>query len=463
MTPGCFRKLISSITINVALVSLAVTTFNCYDNDNRDSSSRRHDNRPICFVADAADDTSPSTTITTTVDRTIHAANDISTSKTYHEQQGKRPRIYTYYEQPSTNDDEDKNENIDELLLHFWKECWYNAGFDPIILYRSDYDQIITNISSQSFVPSSVSVKQDDHNNTAQLLEELLLPRLDSYSRILFRRWAAVAFVSFHDNKGNNNGNDIDLVEGDGGDDSDIGCCWYSDYDNFPLRSMDYFKEIVGVDMKDTENSSWTLKLPNNGRMTLHDHLSPSLATGTGQEWIKYLHLLLIDSIQRVNDDVSVDNYDTSSNPTPSSRNYVFWTDTLSLISISDRKMGYYNKSILQTTTSGPLSFPSSFKMPVSSSTVATPYGRIDPVMAASDSAAEHEYDLNDNKAGTIDRSLCNSKQWRNKWTVRFSPEKLQSGMAVPPSKRHPRYRKELAETWLTKWNLICNIDIPTT
>lgn len=387
-----------------------------------------------------------------------------------------RPRIYTYYEQMDTSFD--GYANGDDDLLSFWKDSWYSAGFHPVVLNRTHYDRSFAALQHKEEKEIMRQIQQQQKRQqgtntslagpitsprlkrTTELLQGLL-PRLDLFSQALFRRWVAVSTLR---DEGDDNGVGVSNY-------TDTYCCWYSDYDNFPIRNVSYFKEIVGATpLRSLSSSSlhsnsttphhtedyapFFLKLPNNGQMTLHDIMSPTLATGTPGEWMKYLHVILRDATQRIDDGNHVhDENDekinweshTSGDSTPSTlQKSTFWTDTLSFISLRDRKMGFYNQP-LPAYSSLPSSLPfSSFEIPASAKSVAIPYGRIDPVVMA---AAQHDNNKTD---------LCHHRQWRSKWTVHFSPNSIQGGLTVPPSKRHPQYRKELAEEWLKGWNSIC-------
>jgi hypothetical protein len=56
-----------------------------------------------------------------------------------------------------------------------------------------------------------------------------------------------------------------------------------SDYDSFPLH--DFRSEGVRVDAGGDLKGA--LRLPNNGTLTVHNRLCPSLVSGTGAEWLR--------------------------------------------------------------------------------------------------------------------------------------------------------------------------------
>ena len=174
----------------------------------------------------------------------------------------------------------------------------------------------------------------------------------DSFAKVLVNRWLAMAAVG-------------------GG--------WYADYDVFPLREFS------------SENQAMK-------QMTVHDICSPTLASGSADEWLLTLQTLLEEARER---------YSTSS----------FWTDCLGITRLISNNHQH---------------------RPKTEKRVAMPYDRNDPV-------------ISNNSAD------CSARNFRSRWVVHFGPTMLQTAKSVPPSKRHPKYRLALAKDWLSRWNEICS------
>lgn len=294
------------------------------------------------------------------------------------------PRIYTYYERiPLEQRTTGMEDEDDVALLAFWNETWLAAGFQPVVLGGVDVE---------------------GHHRYEVWKEQLQSLHLDKFGQVLFHRWIAMASVQT------------------GG--------WYSDYDNFPLRPASFFLEQSSLDPP--------LYLPNKGRMTLHDLFSPTLATGTQEEWSLVVDSLLLDAQESVHKTADVlDRTSSSSLLSSVDTKTNFWTDTLSVLSLWDRNTGHYTASAKRTNHT--------FVMPMKSRSVAVPFGRNDPFVTS------------EKYKPVVGDDVCLSRAWRNKWAVHFSPGVLQHGMYVPPVKRHPRFRRELAEKWLQGWNEVCN------
>mmetsp|Transcript_10577 Transcript_10577/g.19390 ORF Transcript_10577/g.19390 Transcript_10577/m.19390 type:complete len:313 (+) Transcript_10577:166-1104(+) len=257
--------------------------------------------------------------------------------------------IYTYFEEIDVSERTTGMENgEDKALLSFWKARWEAAGWKPIIL-----------------TPDDVMARNQKHLNCTAILNRIKELHLDDFGKILLKRWMAMAAAG-------------------GG--------WFSDYDNFPLG------EINGT----LTRNHHPFFLPNNGQMTVHDILSPTLASGNAHEWLIGLESLLKNAEEHCS--------------MATRRKKCIWTDTLAIHSLRVS----HGKDIVKTT-----------KM------VTSPFDEDDPVY------------LNITK-------LCRSKHFRNKWTIHFGQEMLQSAKHVPPTMRLPKYRMELAMEWLKRWEELC-------
>ena len=207
-----------------------------------------------------------------------------------------------------------------------------------------------------------VVLTEDDarsHRDFQWFQSELGKLKLDAFSNILFTRWIAMAAVG-------------------GG--------WYADYDVFPLRAM-------------------PREIPHNGRMTVHDIASPTLASGNAEEWMMTLMALLEDA---------------EANRSPRDDKLTFWSDSLAVLSVTRK-----HKNL-----------PPS---PQTSRRVADPYSRRDPIFS--------QYG-------------CSTKAFRDRWVVHFGQEMVQGGPYVPPELRLPKHRLQLAKQWLTKWSTLCKDEI---
>ena len=172
-----------------------------------------------------------------------------------------------------------------------------------------------------------------------------------------------------------------------------VGGGWFADYDVFPIVSSEK--------IDDDEFSRIHV-------MTVFDIAAPSLAAGNSQHWNQILNLLLEDALE----------YTAMKTEQPGPDDIVpafhFWTDALGILNLL---RDYKLKSIK------------------SERRVATPYGAKDPIFS---------------DAG------CNSKPFRGRWAVHVGPQVMQSAPHVPPAKRHPKFRAELAKEWLEQWKSKC-------
>jgi hypothetical protein len=197
----------------------------------------------------------------------------------------------------------------------------------------------------------------ENHPDYEKLKAELDSLRLDSFGNLAFSRWIAMAAVG-------------------GG--------WYADYDAFPIREF-------------------PSDLPNNGRMTVYDIASPTLASGSADEWLLTVNALLADAKNH-----------QSTDP----KSITFWTDSLGVLSLMRT---YENKKS-----------PS----PQTARRVANPYGKKDPILTDSG---------------------CDTKPFRGRWVVHFGLEMVQGAQFVPPELRLPKHRVTLAKNWLSKWKDNCS------
>lgn len=253
--------------------------------------------------------------------------------------------IYTYFEHiPSTVRTTGMDDDDDQQLVDFWKASWSSAGWKPIILGFEDVQRLLGNYSTF----------ETDLNQL----------RLDPWSRVIFHRWMAMAAI-------------------DGG--------WYVDYDVFPLPD---FQQPPA-------------SLPNKGRMTVYDIHSPTLASGTGEQWLSTLQALLVDAKQNVS---------------PIADRATFWTDSLGI-----------NNLVKNHGKQSPA--------PLTEKRVMIPYSRKDPVLSRN---AED----------------CSARSIRNRWVIHMGPRVFQAAKHMSTVERHPRNRRTEAQKWLLHWNEICHKSI---
>jgi len=335
------------------------------------------------------------------------STNNETTTRTKDTKNNEPIIIYTYFEKIDiSNRTTGMTDEDDSNLLNFWKETWKAAGYMPIILtaedimisfgrHDDDGGQTTTNTKGKYFT-------KDRYDSITSRLNNL---NLDDFSRILFRRWIAMATV-------------------DGG--------WFSDYDNFPLRRRRH-QSCISSPQPNQVIQAGKLhlqeQLPNDGKMTLHDILSPTLASGSGKEWLDTLDYMLDDAEKHCQKATEYRHrHDDDDDDDDGRKNYdshninCFWTDSLGIHSL--RTNNNHNQDM---------------PAPKTSRQVAVPFDKDDPVS------------FNDPK-------LCSSKSFRNKWTVHFGGEILQRGKYVPsPKDRLPKHRLKLARNWLDQWHILCD------
>lgn len=254
--------------------------------------------------------------------------------------------VYTYFERiPLDVRTTGMQDEEDDELLNGWSEYWTMAGWTPIVLGKHHVESVMNDYTS---------------------LERDLLASLDPWSRALFHRWVAM---------------------------SAVGGGWYADYDVFPLP--DFQPSVVDDG------------LPNMGRMTVHDILSPTLASGSGKEWFSTLQALLLDA---------------QKNMSPIMDRWTFWTDSLGI-----------NNLVKEHNTKSPA--------PLTGKRVLIPYGPNDPVVSRNPQD-------------------CSARRFRNRWVVHVSPKVFQTANHLGPTERHPKYRWHEATKWLQGWNDICHKSI---
>jgi hypothetical protein len=118
-----------------------------------------------------------------------------------------------------------------EELLEAWKEAWYDAGWEPLVLgleeakKHKNYERFIDAFNEADF-------------------------EVRDYDRIYFLRWLAMAVVG-------------------GG--------WMSDYDTFPVYSHPLRDGFV---------------LPNGGNFTCYSRHVPNIVSGSLEEWERLSDLL---------------------------------------------------------------------------------------------------------------------------------------------------------------------------
>jgi hypothetical protein len=163
-----------------------------------------------------------------------------------------------------------------------------------------------------------------------------------------------------------------------------------------------WFADYDVFPIKASNDDNFGLALPSV--MTVFDIIAPTLAAGEMEHWNMTLNHLLNDAIQNTVENDTI--------PTP--KQFHFWTDALGILNLLR-----------------------DYKLPSirSERRVALPYGQKDPLF--SDTG-------------------CDSKPFRGRWAVHFGPEVLQSAPNIPPEKRHPKYRAQLAKEWLDLWESKC-------
>lgn len=133
-----------------------------------------------------------------------------------------RPVIHTFFHSLAPHED---------AVLALWKDEWYNAGFDPVVL----------------------NLEHAKKNPYFTEVEEILTPLHGStgYDSLCFYRWLAMA-----------------MVEGGG---------WMTDHDTFPtnIRPLD-----LAI-------------LPRMGAFTSYEGHIPSFMAGSAEEWDRVSHLII--------------------------------------------------------------------------------------------------------------------------------------------------------------------------
>jgi hypothetical protein len=255
------------------------------------------------------------------------------------EEKKHRPVIHTFFQSSESSN-----------CLPTSSNCPENEGDNLLLsLWKEEW-------SHAGWNPVVLTLKDaEKHADYENLKAELDSLRLDTFGNLIFSRWIAMAAV-------------------DGG--------WYADYDAFPIREF-------------------PSDLPNNGRMTVYDIASPTLASGSAEEWLLTVNALLGDAKNH-----------QSTDP----KRLTFWTDSLGVLNLMRT---YENKS------------PS----PQTARKVASPYGKKDPILT---------------------NSGCDAAPFRGRWVVHFGLEMVQGAKFVPPELRLPKHRATLAKNWLSKWTEKC-------
>jgi len=140
------------------------------------------------------------------------------------EPQRNRPTIHTFYA-PVRNLSTERNDELVEM----WKDRWYRAGWDPVVLSPEDAQR-------HPYYDDFIPIFRD-----GQLKD-------DSYNQICYLRWLAMA------------------ASGGG---------WMTDIDTFPLNIMP------------------ETTLPNQGKFTGYNWHVPSLLSGSALEWNRMTLLLM--------------------------------------------------------------------------------------------------------------------------------------------------------------------------
>ena len=275
-----------------------------------------------------------------------------------------RPAIYTYFERIDVSErTTGMTDEQDSDLLSLWREQWEKAGYAPIVLTEET-------LRSPN-LEKSVEVDEKRYQLIRSKLEAL---PVDDFGKVLFRRWLAMAA---------------------------IGGGWFSDYDSFPLWNLDHEESIEQAEV--VSGKKYSLK----EKLVVYDIMSPTLASGSGIEWLNKLESLIDDTLQHC--------------PSNNKGFECFYTDSLAIHSIrvdGDAKLA-----------------------PEKDNKLATPFDKNDPV-------------------SLDDPELCAARGFRKKIAVHFSPQALQRGKYVPPKERHPRYRPKLAREWLNRWQELCHNNI---
>jgi len=139
-----------------------------------------------------------------------------------------RPVIHTFFEQIDS-----RSTSGSAALVQAWKEAWYNAGWEPLVLNMDDVK------------------RHPDYSKIMKLYDpEDKEYHMSIYDRFCFLRWFAMA---------------------------SSGGGWMSDIDAFPLHTR---PEEDGI------------FLPNDGKLTGYERFIPCLVSGTSIEWNRMANLI---------------------------------------------------------------------------------------------------------------------------------------------------------------------------
>ena len=273
-----------------------------------------------------------------------------------------RPTIYTYFEYiPIENRTTGMSDKDNNELLQYWKVTWAKSGWNPVVLSRKDAER---------------------HPNYTTIESKLQELHLDFLCQTSFRKWLAMTTT----------------IEDDGG--------WYAEYDVFPLWNVSTTStSILNTDFPPKQ-------LPNNGFMTVHDIVSPSLVSGRKEQWYQSLMVLLEDAR---NHTTSITYNSDDEYP---QKVQTFWTDSMGIHSLQQS----HHPS------------PSIVTAPKSTRQVMLAFGRNDPV---------------------VTKNPKDCQKLVKKWAVQVG--RLQQAVYVPPKYRLPKYRLLLAKKWVSKFQSVCS------
>jgi len=244
--------------------------------------------------------------------------------------------------------------NVSRLIIHTYLEPFTDRGMTVenhqalLDFWKSSWEQA----GWHPVVLSRNDASQHaDYTRFMAVLRELYI---DDYCEMLLIRWLAMA---------------------------QVGGGWLADYDVFPLQPFA------------------AEKLPNDGELTVHGPVAPSLASGSAEAWLTTAWAL-------------VENVKEQQHRSDSK--LMFWTDTLGIL------------HLLRNET-----FPIHSERHV----------------------AEGHYGLEEKEFSKDD---CHARPFRNKWVVHFGPLTMQRGVMLPGELRLPKHRVTVAKEWLPKWYQAC-------
>mmetsp|Transcript_8341 Transcript_8341/g.11905 ORF Transcript_8341/g.11905 Transcript_8341/m.11905 type:complete len:603 (+) Transcript_8341:111-1919(+) len=140
-----------------------------------------------------------------------------------------RPKVHTFFESMDGTGETAGMDNAgNSNLINTWKQAWYEAGFEPVVLTMDD------------------AKKHPDFNSSQQRLEQL---PMRFYNKLCTYRWYAMA------------------VEGGG---------YMVDYDTFPLAITPFDGRFM----------------QNGGKLTLYDFVVPSIVSGSFNEYTRFANLI---------------------------------------------------------------------------------------------------------------------------------------------------------------------------